>query len=64
MRRTYAEMLRINEEKICRIEEEFIENAGTKHGHVFDAWKEMKQGRFGQGSAAPGMNAASTINHP
>ena len=48
MKRTYTEMIKINEEKICRIEEEYIENALTKHGHVFDAWKEMKLGRFGQ----------------
>mmetsp|Transcript_16860 Transcript_16860/g.25955 ORF Transcript_16860/g.25955 Transcript_16860/m.25955 type:complete len:81 (-) Transcript_16860:533-775(-) len=47
MRKQYSEMLRINEDKIVKIEEDFIDFSVAKHGHIFNAWKEIKQGRFG-----------------
>ncbi len=55
-------MMKICESRIILYEEDFLENSLPRHGHVFNGWKEIKQGRFGAslGSySSIGMTTAS-----
>jgi hypothetical protein len=35
-------MMRINEEKILQLEDDFLDYTMQRHGHVYNAWKEIK----------------------
>ena len=40
-------MINILEAKIIQDEDEYLDQSLHRHGNVFNAWKEIKQGRFG-----------------
>ena len=49
------EMINILEAKIIQDEDEYLDLSLHRHGNVFNAWKEIKQGRFGATDNKPSV---------